>query len=628
MRHDRLSSAVDDSPGSQKSQGMVLQSLLWPEQGVITEHPMFYRLTGPAAFSDDRNEIHFGADGHASFDTAANLFNIGKWWRSAKIEDLHLRLTGAGRFELVVFQVIPDRSWEQLAHRIVTLAPDCDIDLSHFQRLPVAGVLFFTLKALDSGHLADACWLTHQQPRQLPQIALSITTFKREDAVQKTVARFKAFMTRTTLAPHLHLIVVDNGQSAAITVSDHVTPLPNRNLGGSGGFARGLAEAETRGATHCIFMDDDASIPLGAIERVWAFLAFAEDPGTAVSGALAMANHRWAIWESGATFNRRCHPQWSGTDMRDFGQVLRMEIETTRPQPQNFYGGWWFFAFPIAYLRHRPFPFFVRGDDISFSLANKFNIFTLPGVVCFQDADFSDKESLHTLYLDLRSHLIHHLALPDLDIGRLPTIGVAASFFVQSLLQCHYETQQALILAVQDVLHGPDFFAENADMSNRRATLTRLRQTEAWNPIQTALPRSRIRINLHGPGWRARFWRLALNLSLNGYFLPFFGYWGNHITLRAGQRGDVGAHWGAARITYISSDGSQSFTVQHSKWRALAQAVQMAQSLMKLALGYNAIKSRWQSSYPTLASAEFWSDQFKTAPLDAPPSTNGKGTHP
>ena len=50
-----------------------------------------------------------------------------------------------------------------------------------------------------------------------------------------------------------------------------------------------------------------------------------------------------------------------------------MEFATTGPAPDNFYGGWWYFAFPVDQVKHQPFPFFVRGDDVSFSLVHDFN---------------------------------------------------------------------------------------------------------------------------------------------------------------------------------------------------------------------------------------------------------------
>lgn len=348
-------------------------------------------------------------------------------------------------------------------------------------------------------------------------------------------------------------------------------------------------------------MDDDALIHMGALERTWTFLAYADDPKTAVAGGLTMARDRWAMWESGAIFQQRCKPQWLGTDLRHFGQVLHMEQESTRPKPHNFYGGWWFFAFPVPHATYRPFPFFVRGDDVSFSIANDFDIVTLPGVVCFQDTDFSDKESLQTLYLDLRSHLVHHLALPNMYIGRKATLQIPAWFFLRSMMQCHYETLEALNLAVEDVLQGPDFFAANADMAGRRATLGQIRNTEAWRPLQDAPPPSRRRFDPR----HSRFWRMVMKYSLNGHLLPFFGLWGNHVTLHSGQRGQLHEVWGAARVTYISGDGQQAFTVRHSKRAAWRHGLRMLHNGWRLSRSYPALNQTWRAGYERLASAAF-----------------------
>lgn len=587
-----------------------LQSLLWPEQGISTERDLYLRLHGASAWSDaPQNELWFDEGGVVEFDTAFNLFNIGKWLRHCALADLALRLDGAGRFELLVFQAMPDRSWERLVNRVITLEPGTalHVDLSHFTRAEQSGVIYFTLRALEESTLTGAAWETRQAPQRLPQLALSITTFKREAAVQASVARFETFMQHSALADHLHLIVVDNGQSAGIAASAHVTPIANENLGGSGGFARGLIEAERRGATHCLFMDDDASVHMEALERTWAFLAYATDPATALSGGMTMANHRWSIWESGAIFDRSCRPQFIGTDLRDFGQVLGMEYASTKPVPHNYYGGWWYFAFPIAHARHRPFPFFVRGDDVSFSLANQFNIVTLPGVVCFQDADFSDKESLQTLYLDLRSHLVHHLALPSMDIGAKGTLKIAVWFFGRSLLQCHYETLSALNLAFEDVMRGPAFFAANADMAQRRAEIGKLRKDEAWKPLNGPAPAPRIRFNPHDPRIR-----MLLKLSANGYLLPFFRFYGNRLVLQSGQRGNIRETWGAAEITYLNNSG-QSFTVRHSKTAALREGLRFTRNAWRFLRAYPQLKAEWRKGYEDLASTGFWEKRLGLA---------------
>lgn len=597
----------------------VLQTFLWPEPGISTEHLLYMRLHGPAAYSYNTQAITFATGGTAKFDTAANHFNLGKWRRYCGLEQVALRLEGQGRFELVVFHVLHNRSWERPVNDVIQLEPGVPfrLDLTPALDNQTEGLLFFTLRALGEGRLDQAAWETCQAPRRQPQLVLSITTFKREAAVKASVDRFEAFMARSSLAPHLHLIVVDNGRSADIAPSQHVTPIANENLGGSGGFARGLLEAEARGATHCLFMDDDASVHMGAVERTWAFLAYAIDPRTAIAGALASAQHRWMIWENGAVFDRSCHLQWLGTDLRDFQQVANMEMESTADKPHNFYGGWWYFAFPIAGARYRPFPFFVRGDDISFSIANDFNIVTLPGVICFQDQDFADKESAQTLYLDLRNHIVHHLALPQMDIGLFRTLTIPARFFIRSLLQCHYESLSALNLAVEDVLRGPAFFAENADMAERRARIAAFRKNEAWKPIEGPLPQPSIRFNPH-----KLLPRQLMKFTLNGYILPFFQLYGNRLVLESGQRGRIRETWGAAEITYVSADGSQYFTVRHSKRAALREGWRMLRNGIRLMREYPRLKLEWREGYEKLASTEFWLRRLGMA--RSPVSENGQ----
>ncbi len=218
-----------------------------------------------------------------------------------------------------------------------------------------------------------------------PGLLISITTFKREKAVRHTVARLDQFLSDTQLGDRVHTFVVDNGRSAEIESNDHVTLIENQNLGGAGGFARGLLEARKRDFTHCLFMDDDASFHMENIYRTYIFLALATESRTAVAGAMINNSHKWRMWENGAVFDRFCHPQFIGTDLRLRDEIFRMEFESVYNNANGYYGGWWYFAFPLQHVEHFPYPFFVRGDDINFSLANDFLIHTLNGVTSFQD---------------------------------------------------------------------------------------------------------------------------------------------------------------------------------------------------------------------------------------------------
>jgi len=599
-----------------------IQDLIFPDRRICTERDLYMRLFGPAGLSDGDEAIVFESNGSAVFNTAFNLFNSGKWVTNCGLTDLHLLLHGQGKFEVSVFLALEARSWERLVCEVVTLSANkpTRLDLSHFADFDDSGLIYFEVKALTAGILENACWQTTQEPRRIPELVLSITTFKREAAVQRSVRRFEDFVTGSDLKDHIRLVVVDNGKTANIAASTHVTPIGNENLGGAGGFARGLIEARRMGASHCLFMDDDASVHMQSFERTWMMLAYAIDSATAVAGGITIAAHRWALWENGAVFASNCKPQYLGLDLRDQEQVFRMEFETNSPKPDNFYGGWWYFAFPIEHVKHMPFPFFVRGDDVSFGLAHDFNILTLPGVVSFQDADFSDKESAQTLYLDLRSHLVHHLCLPHMEIGPWQTYKIALWFFLRNFLSMHYETLSALNLAVEDVLRGPEFFAENADMAQRRADIKALTNVEVWQPIDPARKPDRHRFNPH-----RRLTRLFLKLSLNGHLLPFFRLYGNRITLEAHDRGNVRAVWGAAQITYLDAKKKNSYTVVNSKRLALRESWRLMRNGWRFLTNYTTLRDTWREGYVKLASDDFWVKTLRITDVPKPIAADKNG---
>ncbi|MFZ0097512.1 MAG: hypothetical protein WAK98_03430, partial [Gemmobacter sp.] len=179
-----------------------VQSLLWPEPGISTERELYMRLSGPVAHSLTGRNLTFSAGGQAAFDTSANLFNLGKWRRHCGETDLVLRLEGEGRFELVVMQALTEQTCECLFSEAVDVAVDNPfrLDLTPHLLTGNRGVVYFSVQALSAGRLTGAGWETTAAPRRLPQLALSITTFKREVAVQASVAQFEDFMARTALA--------------------------------------------------------------------------------------------------------------------------------------------------------------------------------------------------------------------------------------------------------------------------------------------------------------------------------------------------------------------------------------------------------------------------------------------
>lgn len=586
---------------------ITLQNFIFPDPEICTEYDLYFRPAGDMGFSQHDGSMWLGQGSVVRLDTYFNLLNLGKWHAACTLDGLWAEIRGTGRVEIRVFQAIPDQSWEILHCEVVTLTPDAPhlADLSHYSERSTKGLVYVEVKALDEtgATLTGGRFATAQTslPAPLPRLAVSITTFKREKQVRQTVARLEAFLNGFEFGDRIQVQVVDNGQSAGIAASDRVTPIANPNYGGAGGFARGLLEAEQSGFTHCLFMDDDASFHMENIARTYMFLALARDPKTAVAGAMINNTHKWAIWENGAWFDGSCHPLYCGTDLRNRDAVFGMEFETARKPRKTFYGGWWFFAFTIAEVEHHPFPFFVRGDDISFSLMNDFRISTLNGVVSFQD-DFSEKESAQTLYLDLRNHLIHHLVSDDLARSPLGTAKIAIRFIMRSLLRFHYESARAQLLSWQDVMEGPDFFDENIDMAARRATIKEMMQTEAWQEIDPNELTERRKKTLKP---RHRLERLG-KYTLNGHFVPFSARRWDRIVLGIGERGIVFPAFGAAQITYLNTARDKGYTVRQSKREFFGLCWQMTRTLVRFLRAHDRIKSAYRDGYEELAAKDYW----------------------
>lgn len=595
LRHEQIES------GSLIHAPLRIQPALWPETGISTETATFVRISGPAGLSLTEGGIEFGLGGNACFDTYFNLFNLGKWRAHCGEFPLQLMLRGQGRFQLHVVASSQDRSRDRIYSEVVQIDEALVIPLDLTEITHPRTILFFELTALSEGRLDDFAWQTTQSPRQLPELTLSVTTFRREAAVASTVARFEQFMSQSPLKAHIRMNIVDNGQSLDLTSTPNVSIIRNENLGGAGGFSRGLLEARSAGATHCLFMDDDASVHMEAITRTWMFLAYALDPRTTVSGAMIHGDHRWQIWENGAVFNRGCKPQFFGTDMRDRPTVFEMEFDTTSGTPGGFYGGWWFFAFPIAYAKHMPFPFFVRGDDVSFSLANDFKFVTLPGIASVQES-FTDKASPLTWYLDFRSHLAHHLSLPQKSLSWWRLQRMVVSFYVRTILRFHYESLAAVNLAMEDVLRGPQFFVENADMAKRRGDLKDMTQVEAWKPIQNP------------PGVRhscpSRPLRALLLITLNGHLLPFSNRFGSHLVVEANERDNFRKIYGARAITFLNAHRTLAYTVSRDRRRFWQESLRLLRNTLRLRKNYQSQQETWQRSYPEITSKEFWEQKL------------------
>ena len=121
--------------------------------------------------------------------------------------------------------------------------------------------------------------------------------------------------------------------------------IPNKNVGGSGGFTRGLIQAERDSEkyhlSHVIFMDDDIVIEPDALVRTYAILALLKDEykNKGIGGAHLRLDFPYIQHASGESWSP-CGiiSKKQGLDLRKYKECIKNEEEISE---EHSYNGWW-----------------------------------------------------------------------------------------------------------------------------------------------------------------------------------------------------------------------------------------------------------------------------------------------
>lgn len=466
----------DDIPATE-----VLYPFISPTYSLCCEEPLYYRFSGGDAYysfndravhmkplvpkekvmyiekdTPENGLVHVRRDASVDLLTYFNSFSACKWHKYTNVEDLSAYIDFCGNVEIEL--VHRDSTYELTLRRYIVKSKEratFELPIGHY---PHTGILGIKIYAKKNSCLYGGGWLSTSPLTQDVHLGIGITTFKREDAIRNTVRRLsKEIAAHPVYHDLIDITVVDNGQTLRPEDVVGATLIPNRNLGGTGGFTRSLIHYQDTGKhTHCLFMDDDASCEASSIFRSMTFMRHAIDKRSALSGAMLFENLQFLQWENGAWFDGGCHSLKRAFDLRDPAKLVENEEEPT----QRIYGAWWFFFFPISQAKNYTLPFFVRGDDIDFSYVNDFNVISMNGVCCWQQ-DFSTKENGSSVYLFLRSHIVHHLTIPQLERPFMTVAKFLCGHFVRYSNSYMYGTASCVNLAIRHVLKGPRFWEEN-----------------------------------------------------------------------------------------------------------------------------------------------------------------------
>ena len=522
--------ALDDAGsarGATKAGGLVLQRLpLAPSPALRDLYVRPLRGSIPERIRVEGGALLLAPRAAVSFDTYFGAFFEPAWRGGTRLRSLTLVLRAKGSLALRVLR----RNAEGEAHVL------------HEQHLPradgaievplpapglpaAAGRLFAEITALGRGCRITALeWRSADtRPSEVGLVPV-FCTFGREEQLGAALAGLAAEPGCWRALPRL--VVVSQGRPG-LAAHPAITALPETfrarlmileqgNLGGAGGFTRGLLAArEVPGATHVVLMDDDVAVEPEALRRTAAWFAIAH-PGQVLGGHMLDLIRPTQLYEAGARVDPvtwRLKPLLHCQPLRE-RRVLDALI---RPPPVH-YNGWWYFALPLTVLEEAglPMPCFIRGDDVEYGLrliARGIPIRGLPGAAIWHEPFYAKLHGWQDYY-EFRNMLAaaaRHMPRSAAGIARMMLKRLLGH------LLCHRYYQAVLVLrAVEDWLRGPEaiFGAAPGPIHADLQALRRAYPMEQ-HPAGAPLEPQKVPPDPHGPAaMMARLLRALLRHAL------------------------------------------------------------------------------------------------------------------
>jgi galactofuranosylgalactofuranosylrhamnosyl-N-acetylglucosaminyl-diphospho-decaprenol beta-1,5/1,6-galactofuranosyltransferase len=436
-------------------------------------------VVGTAARQRQRLVVHAGSE--VSMDTYFGRFPASYWQRWTVVTEVHaeVTVTGSGRIALVASDSRGDI--RTVAAEEVTGQQGGAVTLrATLDKFLDGGFLWLEFAAAEDELVVERLRWTVEAPELLRPTAVVICTFNRADDCTKTLQSLAADDEALDVLDAVY--VVDQGTDTVESreafpqvekdLAGRLRYLRQPNLGGAGGFGRGMYEVTERGSAHAnvLLMDDDVLCEPEIAVRLTAFANRTAEP-TIVGGQML----------------RLLHPTMllAGAEYADFaqlvpGQVVRGALDdvdvteeaededgvpTGKPNRGDRrvdadYNAWWSCLIPAEVVTRigLPLPLFFQWDDVEYGYRARtagFATVTLPGAGLWHaDFDWKDADKWNE-YFAVRNAMI--VATLHAEIDPKHTARVIVSRVVRCLLSMQYGLAATLLKAVEDFLKGPGF---------------------------------------------------------------------------------------------------------------------------------------------------------------------------
>ena len=434
---------------------------------------MFSSGSREAHFEDllTRHSMRVRSGEQISFGTYFNAFPASYWRRWTDVRDVRLVVRTSGTGTVTVYKSNARGSVQRVDGKHVDGTSTSVFDLT-LKPFGDGGWYWFDLAA-STGELLleNGEWQAGSSRVSKGQVTLQITTMNKPDFCLNN-ARILA-ENPSVLENVKEILIVDQGTHkveaedgyAAVrdSLGGKLRVINQANLGGSGGFARGMYESVENGSDYVLLLDDDIVVEPESIVRLLTFADHCRKP-TIVGGHMFDLYNRSVLHTFGEVVDPfRIVPALPHADMEtrhDFSISNLRQTAWLHRRVDVDYNGWWMCLIPTEVIREigLSLPLFIKWDDAEYGLRAReagFATVSLPGAAVWH-VSWIDKDDLvgWQAYFHERNRLITTLIhSPYPKGGRVLRESVQAD--VKHLVSMQYFTEHGRIEALKDLFKGP-----------------------------------------------------------------------------------------------------------------------------------------------------------------------------
>ncbi|MEE1295899.1 MAG: glycosyltransferase [Bifidobacterium sp.] len=446
-------------------------------------HPAMYYRTDRPMLAGSHGEWHIDGPAHVDLTTYFNALSVLKLRRYTRATGFLLHLDVRSNAPVTVTQTVADRlaqtprtlddvtetakgdgKWHTLTLRLRT---DDDTVLAGF-----------AIDALAEASIRDGWYEVELdgEPDDV-ELAIATTTFRKEPYITRNIEliRTQLLESNADIAGHLTLHVIDNGGTLpADELSEgRISVTPNDNVGGAGGFARGMlaALAQPVPATHVLLMDDDIAVSPESILRTYNLLRIVNDDyrDAFVSGAMLKLEEPDTMHEDTGYISPSdgaCMPAKPPIQVTHFEDLVYNETfdeALAVPADARRYAAWWYCCIPAATIREHglPLPVFVRFDDVEYGARCRPKFMTMNAIGVWHARFETRYNAAVERYQNVRNPLV-----AQCTTGVTPSMAAVLrgihDMFARDLRKFDYDAAELVLLGIEDFLKGPRFLEDPA----------------------------------------------------------------------------------------------------------------------------------------------------------------------